>query len=401
MRFVRRHFILITVVLLVVAGLVYAFMPQPVAVDTARVQRGDLMVTVDEDGVTRVRYPYVVSASLEGRLQRINWKPGQIVEQWRTELAVIEPPYTALLDDSAHKKATAHRDLMRDALKRSEEHLKLATRQHETASTRFQRSKDLLPIRGVSRDEFDRDQDNERLTYHELEKAKFSREMAAFDLKMAEAALERTRPRSPNEPHPSAFRILSPISGKVLKVHQISERSVRPETELVEVGDPTDLEIVVDVLSADAVKIRSGQTVWLEHWGGEERLRGEVFIVEPKGFMKRSALGVEEWRVNVIVNLKDPPEKRPTLGDEFRVEARIVLWEGKDVLKVPAGALFRVGKEWAVFVVQDGRAKQKLIKVGHSNGIEAEVLEGLDKDDEVIQHPGDKIKDGVKVERRG
>jgi len=397
MKFARRHLLLLMVAALLLAGLIYAFLPQPVQVDAASVVRGDMLLTVREDGVTRIRHPYVISAGLEGRLQRIDLKPGHPVERHVTVLATIEPPLPALLDASAHAKATAHLNLMREAKKRAEQHLQQERQRYEAAKARFERARDLLPLRGVSRDEFEKAEEAERFAWHELRKAEFSKEMAAFDLKMAEAAFERTRPRSPNEPHPDAYRILSPIDGKVLRVPHISERNVRVDTEIIEVGDPTDIEAVIDVLSADAVKIRPGQTVYFEHWGGDYPLEGVVTMVEPKGFMKRSALGVEEQRVNVIVDFVDPPSRRPTLFDEFRVEAQIVIWKGTNVLKVPAGALFRHGADWAVYVIENGRARRRLVTIGRNNGLEAEVLEHLAENEQVILHPGDKVTDSVKV----
>ena len=175
---------------------------------------------------------------------------------------------------------------------------------------------------------------------------------------------------------------------------------VTPGAKLLEGGDPTDLEVEIEVLAADAVKIRPGAKVLMEHWGGTRPLAGHVRLVEPSGFLKVSALGVEEQRVYVIADFDDPPGQRPQLGDAYRVEARVVIWEGEKVLKVPAGALFRRGEDWAVFVVREGKARLQPVRVGHGNGLETEVLEGLAEGDEVILHPGDKIADGVAVRPR-
>jgi HlyD family secretion protein len=185
--------------------------------------------------------------------------------------------------------------------------------------------------------------------------------------------------------------------GRVLRVLQQSSIVVTPGQQLLEVGDPADLEVEVDLLSSDAVKVAPGAKVFLEHWGGDEPLRGRVRLVEPAGFLKRSALGVEEQRVNVIIDLVDPPQKHATLGDAFRVEARIVVWEADGVLKVPAGALFRQGEDWAVFAVEDGRARLRRLQTGRSNGLETEIREGLAEGEKVILHPGDRIRSGTRV----
>jgi HlyD family secretion protein len=196
------------------------------------------------------------------------------------------------------------------------------------------------------------------------------------------------------------FPIYSPIDGRVLRVFQESAAVVTPGTPLVELGDPSDLEVEIDVLSRDAVKIQPGDLVLLEHWGGVKPLKGQVRLIEPSGFTKISTLGVEEQRVNAIVDLVDPPEERRTLGDGFRVEARVVIDEARNVLKVPTSSLFRVGGEHAVFRVVDDVVQQKKIKVGRQNGLEAEVLEGLAEGDRIVLHPSDRIEDGVKVRQR-
>ena len=186
----------------------------------------------------------------------------------------------------------------------------------------------------------------------------------------------------------------------LLRVFQESSAIVTPSQQLLEIGDPTDLEIEVDVLSGDAVKIAPGAKVFLEHWGGDAPLLAQVRLVEPSGFMKKSALGVEEQRVNVIIDFLDPPAKRARLGDAYRVEARIVVWSADDVLKAPAGALFRSGDDWAVFVIEEGRARLRRVQVGRGNPLETEITAGLDEGAAVILHPGDKIQDGTRVTAR-
>jgi HlyD family secretion protein len=258
----------------------------------------------------------------------------------------------------------------------------------------------LAKLRGtVSQQEYDAAVQRERVAAQNLRAAEFAARIAEFELEMAKAVLIRSKPRSPGETLPR-LEILAPVSGQVLRVFQESETVVSPGARLLEVGNPIDLEAEIDVLSADAVKVRPGDRVILEHWGGGEPLAGRVRVVEPSAFTKVSALGVEEQRVYVIVDFVDPPERRPNLGDAYRVEARIVVWESADVLKVPAGALFRRGPEWAVFAVVDGRAEERVVRVGHRSDTEAEVLAGLSEGEQVVLYPGDRVGPGVRVAPR-
>jgi len=240
----------------------------------------------------------------------------------------------------------------------------------------------------------------ERTTAEELKSAQFAVQIADYELELAKAALLRTNLESPTSADAWHFPIFSPINGRVLRVFQESSMVVPAGAPLLELGDPGDLEVEVDVLSADAVKIRPGAKVFLEHWGGDVPLLGRVRVVEPAGFLKISALGVEEQRVNVIVDFAEPPEKRGSLGDAYRVEARIVVWEGANVLKVPSGALFREDADWAVFAVKNNKARLHRVTIGHRNDLEAKVVEGLTENAEVIVHPSDKIQDGIRVKLR-
>lgn len=369
---------------LVVAGLLlYAFLPARVEVDTARVQRGSLVVTVDREGKTRVREAYVVSAPLAGRVQRIELHPGDRVERGKTVVAVIEPGDPSLLDPRARAEAEAR-------VRAAEESRKLAGINLEQARAEAQRRTGVGGI--VSEEELDRARHKERA-------AAFSLSIAEYELELARAAFQRTQPRSPDDGI-NRLEMRSPITGLVLEVRQESARTIPVGTEILKVGDMTDLECVIDVLSTDAVKVAQGAKVYLERWGGERPLLGRVRLVEPGAFMKVSALGVEEQRVNVLVDFTEPREQWEALGDGFRVEARIVVWEGDGVLKAPAGAFFRQGDAWAVFCEVNGRARQRLVRPGRSNGLETQVLDGLQEGDTVILHPSDRIKEGVAVASR-
>jgi HlyD family secretion protein len=372
---------------LAVVGLVgYAFLPTRVEVDVAAVTRGRLMVTVDREGKTRVRERYVVSAPLAGRLVRIELHPGDRVEEKKTVVAAIEPGDPSLLDARARAEAEARVRAAEETRKLAEANLRRAQAEHE-------RARQLGPGRSIAREELERIEHKERA-------AAFSARIAAFELELAKAALLRTRPRSPKENGNARLDIRSPITGCVLEVYQESARMIPFGTELLKLGDTADLECVIDVLSTDAVKISRGAKVYLEHWGGDRPLLGRVRLVEPAAFTKVSALGVEEQRVNVLVDFTEPRARWQALGDAYRVEARIVVWERNEVLKAPAGAFFRSGDGWAVFRNDKGRARLTRVTMGRSNGLETQVLEGLNEGDQLILHPSDRIREGVAVAPR-
>jgi HlyD family secretion protein len=382
-------------------GLVaWAFRPSPVEVDLGRVGRGALLVTVDHEGKTRVKERHEVSAPLMGRLLRIELRPGDAVAAGRTRLAVIEPADPALLDVRARAQAEARVEAAAAARAQAASDVEKARALHDQAEKDLGRVHQLRVRRSIAEQEYDAAVAREQVALAEARSAEFAQRIAEFELEQARAALVHVQPTAPGGAEGVRFEIIAPISGVVLRVFQESATVVTPGTRLLEVGDPADLECEVDVLSTDAVQIRPGQRVILEHWGGEGPLQGRVRVREPAAFTKVSALGVEEQRVNIIIDLIDPPEKRPTLGDGYRVEARIVVWERPDVLKVPAGALFRRGDGWAVFREERGRAAPRPVTIGRSNGLEAEVREGLAENDRVILHPSDRVVAGVAVAPR-
>lgn len=400
MKLILRRLFLALLGLGLVALLVYAFLPKPLDVDTAAVTRGLLRVTVDEDGKTRIKERYVVAAPLMGQLARIILKPGDEVETGKTIVAGIEPTDPALLDERARAQAEAQVRSAETRKKKTVPDLARARTTFEFAEKELTRSHRMLLNGSMGQQEYDTVAQRERTAAEDLKSAQFAQQIAEYELELAQAALVRTRTPSLGEEAAQRFDMRSPIRGKVLRVFQESATIVTPGTRLLELGDPTDLEIEIDVLSADAVKIPDRAKVLLEHWGGPAPLEARVRIVEPAGFTKISALGVEEQRVWVIGDFVDPPEKRKTLGDAYRVEARIVIWEQDKVLKVPAGALFRQGAQWAVFLTTNGKATLRPVKVGQTNGLETQVLDGLAEGDRVILHPSDKVKDGVAIQAR-
>jgi HlyD family secretion protein len=284
--------------------------------------------------------------------------------------------------------------------KRAVPELERARTNYDFAYKELVRARRMQLNGSLSQQDYDAAAQRERVADEELKSAQFAQQIAEYELEVAQAALLRTRPPSLGEQAAQRFELRSPIRGQVLRVFQESTTVVTPGMRLLELGNATDLEIEIDVLSADAVKVRPGTKVIIENWGGPEPLQGRVRLVEPAGFMKISPLGVEEQRVWVIADFVDPPEKRRTLGDAYRIEARIVIWEEGDVLKVPAGALFRQGDGWAVFLAANGKAVVRPVRIGQNSGLEAQILEGLAEGDRVIVHPSDKVKDGVSIVAR-
>jgi HlyD family secretion protein len=423
-----RRLLPITVAVAVVGAVVYAFLPQPVRVDLARVTRGPLAVSVDERGKTRIKDRYVVSSPLAGRLLRIELLPGDGVETGKTVVAVIEPGDPALLDPRAVAEAEARVKAAEARLHQAGTALEQSSAALQFAEGDVGRVRELRTHGGSTLHAEQEAEMRHRMRSEEARGARFAEEIARFELEQARAALMRTTPRaestsvnglsaglkspsmgSRNPPpgdvdkHANGdwfFQIRSPINGRVLRKYQESSTIVTPGTQLLQLGDPENLEIEVDVLSADGVRISPGDKVLLEQWGGEKPLAGRVRLVEPSAFTKVSSLGVEEQRVNVIIDFEEPPDKRRTLGDAFRVEAKIIIWESPDVLRVPIGALFRHDDDWAVFVIRDGRARLQVLKIGHRNSLNAEVLDGLNEQDEIVMHPSDQVVDGVRIVRR-
>lgn len=409
MRSKFRKILLFLFAAAIVAAIGWGLVPEPVQVDLAEAKRGVIEVTVDEDGKTRIREKYIVSAPLAGRVLRINMDPGDEVEADDTLLATIEPRDPELLDARTIAQAEARVQAAQATLEKMEPMLEEVVAAQQFAEAELKRVRDAAAqnSQAVSATEVESKLLGFRTQAALLRSTQQSKEIARFELAQARAALMRSRPPSENPPPTEPmngngwnFPIRSPIDGRVLRVFQESSAVVAPGTSLLELGDPTDLEVEIDVLSRDAVKIRPGALAYLEHWGGNHTLQGRVRLVEPSAFTKISTLGVEEQRVNIIVDLVDPPLERTELADGFRVEARIVIAEAEDVLKIPTNALFRVGDEWAVFRVEDGVAREQQVEVGLQNGLEAEIRTGLASGDQVIMHPGDDVIDGTTIRQR-
>ena len=380
-------------VIAVLGGIAYwAFRPGAIPADFVTVARGDLDVTVNEEGRTRVRDRFVVSAPVLGRMSRIELDPGDPVTAGKTVVAQFEPADPALLDvrtrselEARARAAAASVGTARADRDRLQSELKFA----ETDLRRAQR---LVEERVISPREMEGVQRQAESLRSSLESAEFAVRTSQHQLELARASLLQTRGGSG-----ATIALRSPVDGVVLRVLQESAAVVPTGQPLLEIGNVEHLEIVSDLLSSAAVRVEAGQPVRIEQWGGDEPLRGRVRRVEPSGFTKISALGVEEQRVNTIIDFEAPLEARGAIGDGYRVEVRIIVSSRPNVLKVPTSSLIRHGADWAVFVVNGDRAARRVVQVGERNGLEAEITGGLSEGERIIAYPSDSVADGVKV----
>ena len=392
--------VLLAIMLLVVAAAVlFALRTPAVQVETAKAVRGPLVVTVDDLGETRVRDLYVVSAPITGQLLRVPLKPGAPVVPGSTVLARIQPVQPNPLDPRSYAQALAAVRSASAALNASRARIAEADAARTLAEREFRRARQLSARGFVSRARVDETSANRARAQAAAAEARQSARAAEGDLAGARAALMQSSTRSSGL---RAVAVTSPVRGFVLTVPQESERVVVAGTPLVEVGDPDRLEIVTDLLSSDAVRVTPGAEVYIEDWGGERPLSGRVRLVEPFGFTKISALGVEEQRVNVVIDLAEPRDAWVRLGHGYRATVRIVVTSAPDVLKVPISALVRQGQGWGVFTIDArDRARLTAVVLGPMNDREAEVRRGLSSGQRVIVHPGGAVADGIRVSEAG
>lgn len=382
------------------AVLVVALMPHPIPVDESAVTRGSMRVTLDHEGQTRVRDRYVVSAPVPGRVLRIELEPGDRVEANRTVLATFLPAMASLLDIRTRAAAEAGVKTAGAALEQARAQRDRARTESRFANVERDRTRQLEQDGLATEQARLAAEADAEARAKGLAAAESAVAAASGELEAARAALIAPDARRSANPS-SRLNLRSPIDGVVLRRLHESEAEVPQGEPLLEIADLGSLEVMADYLSGDAVRITPGMPAEIDQWGGGSPLAAQVRRVEPAGFMKLSALGVEEQRVWVILDFADPREAWRSLGDGYRVEARVVTWQRPDVVKVPTASLFRSGSEWAVFVVKDGRAVQRVVRVGHRNGTAAAVLEGLQPGERVVVHPPDTLTDGARVEPRG
>lgn len=382
-----------TAVLVVMALLAVALWPTAQPVDVVTIGRGPLVVTVDEEGETRVRDRFVVSAPVAGRVQRIELEPGDRVEAG-TIVARVLPETPALLDARTRSEVQAAIEVARAAEGRARAEEQRAKNTLAQAQREQQRARELGQSGLATRQELDARDAEVVASEDAVQSATFAVGSASAEIRRLQARIAVPADSASGRP----VSVSSPVSGVVLRRLRESETQVPAGEPLLEIGDPARLEIVSDLLSTDAVRIGHDARVLVEQWGGDRTLEAKVRRVEPAGFTKVSALGVEEQRVNVIIDFVDPAAAWAALGDAYRVEVRVVLWEAADVLKVPTSALFREGSDWAVYAVRDGRAVRARVQLGRRTAQEAEVESGLEAGALVVLYPGDAISDGVRVQ---
>ncbi|MGZ8920562.1 MAG: efflux RND transporter periplasmic adaptor subunit, partial [Limisphaerales bacterium] len=354
----KRKVVVIGIAVLLLGALVYAFLPKPVAVETAMVHRGTLETTVRDDGRTRIKDRFIVSAPLSGQLRRVPFKAGHAVNEGMI-LAVIEPTAPELLDPRSQAAAQARVHAAEETLHQAKSVLDRAEAALEFAQNDLRRVRGLFEGGTVPVQEMERAQMAARTTQSDFNSAKFGVRIAEYEVELARTALERGFGGNDGR----SLELRAPVEGRILRVLQESATVVMSGTPIMEIGNPQNLEVEIDVLSSDAVRIQPGARVVFEYWGGPQPLEGRVRVVEPAGFLKISALGVEEQRVWVIVDFTSPAAAWQSLGDAYRVEARIIIWESNNALKVPGGALFRRENAWAAFKLISGRAELQEVQV--------------------------------------
>jgi len=391
-----RQALLAAAVLTAAVAVALSLRPRPVPVDLASVVAGPLSVIIQESGVTRVKDRYEVSAPVTGRLSRLALEVGDAVKEGDT-LAEIAPALSPLLDSRTRAEAEARLGAALSTLEQARAQVARASAASALAQQDLSRSQQLAAAGAVSAQELEQAQFTARMRSDEHNSASFGAKVAFEEVRVARVALGKDAEHAAADRH---VDILSPIAGRVLGIQQKSASVVQAGTRLVEVGDPRALEAVVDLLTTDAVHLHPGTQAVIEGWGGETPLQGRVRRIEPSAFTRPSALGVDEQRVNVVVTFTDPLEKWAALGDGYRIEARFVLWESPRVLKAPIGAIFRYRERWAVYRVQDGIAHLVPIDIGHRGETEVEITGGLEAGARLAVQPGDRVKEGARVEVR-
>ena len=393
---------------LIAAGLAWFAWPRRLPVDLATATRGPIEVTADDDGKTNVRHIYTVSAPVAGKVLRISHPMGERgpslhvgdqVTANETVVALMQPTVPSFIDVRSHDQLEAEVQAADAAIQQQEAEVQRLQAALDFSRTEFQRAQTLSRTQAISAQAFDKAKFDVDTNEAALASAK-----AQVDVRRSIRASLAARLIDPTNVAPSTdaaccVRVLAPASGQVLKVIQDSETVLPPGAPLVDIGNPLDLEVVADLLSTDAVQIKVGAPVRIDGWGGPT-IKGKVVRVDPAGFLKVSALGIEEQRVRVTIDFADPPETWSRLGHDYRVIVHVAIWSADDALTVPVSALFRKGEDWAVFVVDNGRVRATVVKIGHRNNRVAEVQSGLLAGERVVVHPSDRISEGAKVAQR-
>jgi HlyD family secretion protein len=390
--------LIIVLALLLMIG--YSFRPVTVLTDIEEVRKTDLRISITEEGKTRIHDTFILSAPVTGKVRRVEVEVGDAVAHSDTILAIIEPNDSAFLDPRTEAQAQADVEAAASALTLAQAQVEQVQAEFEFAFTELTRMRALRIKNSVSQRELDTAERILKTTRAELATAQAALQMRVFAHERAKAKL--ISPVSEHAPIADCecINITAPIDGKVLNVLNKSEGVVQAGTPLVEIGDPSQLELVVELLSFDAVNVEPGQRVIVTNWGGQNDLEGIVSHVEPIGFKKISALGIEEQRVNVIIAFTSEYPVRSRLGHGYQVDVTIILDEFKNILTVPISALFRDNQNWALYKVVDGIIEKRTVELGQRNNFHAQLLSGLNEGDNFIVHPNDQTISGARVKQR-
>lgn len=393
-----RTILIVLLVLIIVGALIYGFLPSPVPVETIIVSRGPFQVVIEEEGKTRLKDRFEISAPVAGTLCRLDWDVGDSVQAGE-KLCEIAPLKSALLDPRSKADAEDRVAAAKASLRTAKAKVIANTASAEFARSEYGRIKQVYDKKLISRSELERAIADNRRANANLESAHYAAETARYSLKEARNALSHFAAEG-GELAGERVLIHSPVKGQILAIYQQSEGTVSAGQVLLEVGNAQALEVMVEVLSADAVRIQPDMVVEFDRWGGEQTLNGQVHVIEPVGFTKVSALGVEEQRVRVIVDITSAVEQWVRLGDGYRIDAKFILWQGEDILQIPENALFRHVDGWAVFVANpNNKAELRRVEPGKRNGRRAQILNGLTEGEAIITHPDERIENGHKISR--
>lgn len=394
----KKRLYLVLAAALIVLAIVYGLWPRPVGVDAEFVSRGPLQVVVEEEGMTQVRERYVVSAPVAGYAQRISLEVGDSVQAGQP-VVILEPQRSVALDPRTYAQSEARLRAAEARLASARQQQQAAEADATYAGAEMERIQGLYDAGAATRQHLEQAGREKERAQAGLEAARQGVSVARYELEAARSALKISG--NTTSGHGDETVVLrAPVSGRVLKVHRKSEGAVQPGQLLIDIGDPSALEVRVELLSADAVQLRPGSRVLLRRWGGPDSLEGRVRTIEPAGFTRISALGVEEQRVWVVSDITSPPSLWQRLGDGYRVVTHFIVWESEEVLRVPASALFRHDGGWAVFLLEKGRANIHPVRIGHRSGLQAEVTVGLQEGDRVVVHPAENLEDGARVSVR-
>lgn len=379
------------------AAVYFSFQTQPVPVDLARVTRGPMEVTINGDGVTRIQNLYEVSSPVTGTVHRSPVTVGDKVIAGETLVALIEPTQPAFLDTRSRLQAEAAVQEAGAALRVSEAAIGRAEADYKYARDQYERAETLFGGGTITQSSLD---DSELL----MERARTALVLALSERALRQSTLDRTNAalvgpdtNTSSSDESCCIQIFAPADGEVLSIASTSEHVVTVGAPLVSIGQPDDLELVVDLLSSDVVRLSEGASAYVERWGGDNALLAEIRRIEPSAFTKVSALGIAEQRVKVLLDILSPADERPMLGDGFRVFVRVIEWQNDDALQVPISALFRDDDDWTVFRVHEGMAVATKVAIGQRNASVAQILDGISEGDAVITHPSDRVSDGIEI----